>query len=75
VQSSRIFADSKTFPDCAPKMDPLDILIRYRKIKRKPDFDLRLFVQAHFWMPETYGANTFPTRKTPQRASTSSGRC
>ena len=56
VQSSRIFADSKTFPDCAPKMDPLDILIRYRKIKRKPDFDLRLFVQAHFWMPETYGS-------------------
>lgn len=30
VQSSKLFADSKTFPDCAPKMDPLDILIRYR---------------------------------------------
>ena len=54
VQSSRIFADSKTFPDCAPKMDPLDILIRYRKIKRKPEFDLRQFVKAHFWMPEDY---------------------
>ena len=27
VQSSRLFTDSKTFPDCAPKMDPLDILI------------------------------------------------
>ena len=54
VQSSRIFADSKTFPDCAPKMDPLDILIRYRKIKRKPEFNLRQFVKAHFWMPENY---------------------
>ncbi len=54
VQSSRIFADSKTFPDCAPKMDPLDILIRYRKIKRKPEFDLRQFVARHFWMPENY---------------------
>lgn len=32
VQSSKLFADSKTFPDCAPKMDPLDILIRYRKL-------------------------------------------
>jgi len=56
VQSARIFADSKTFPDCAPKRDPLDILIRYRKIKHKPGFDLRQFVEAHFWMPETYGS-------------------
>ena len=32
VQSAKIFPDSKTFPDCAPKMDPLDILIRYRKV-------------------------------------------
>ena len=30
VQKSRIFADSKTFPDCAPKHDPLDILRNYR---------------------------------------------
>ena len=53
VQKSRIFADSKTFPDCAPKMDPLDILIRYRKVKRHRDFDLRRFVENHFWLPET----------------------
>lgn len=51
VQSSGLFADSKTFPDCAPRMDPLDILIRYRRIKRRPDFDLRLFVSRHFWLP------------------------
>ncbi len=54
VQAARIFADSKTFPDCAPKMDPLDILIRYRKVRRKPDFDLRRFVDQHFWMPESH---------------------
>ncbi|WP_318377197.1 alpha,alpha-trehalase [Enterobacter sp.] len=56
VQSTRLFADSKTFPDCAPKMDPLDILIRYRRIKRRPDFDLQKFVMAHFWLPEQYGS-------------------
>ncbi|MCV9877661.1 alpha,alpha-trehalase [Brenneria izbisi] len=54
VQSSRIFADSKTFPDCAPKIDPLDILLRYRRMKREPDFDLRQFVEQHFWLPESY---------------------
>jgi len=52
VQSSGLFADSKTFPDCAPRMDPLDILIRYRRIKRRPDFDLRQFVSRHFWLPQ-----------------------
>lgn len=34
-------------------MDPLDILIRYRKVKRHRDFDLRRFVENHFWLPET----------------------
>ncbi len=52
VQSSGLFADSKTFPDCAPRMDPLDILIRYRRIKRRPDFDLPQFVSRHFWLPQ-----------------------
>ncbi|MCG8710213.1 alpha,alpha-trehalase TreF [Brenneria sp. 4F2] len=52
VQSSRIFDDSKTFPDCAPKMDPLDILIHYRRMKNHPDFDLKRFVTTHFWLPE-----------------------
>lgn len=52
VQASGIFTDSKIFPDCAPKMEPLDILIRYRQRKRQPGFDLRQFVDAHFWLPE-----------------------
>lgn len=54
VQLSSIFPDSKTFPDCAPKMDPLDILIRYRRTCRQPGFTLRDFVEEHFWMPETH---------------------
>lgn len=56
VQSAKIFPDSKTFPDCAPKMDPLDILIRYRKVRRHRDFDLRKFVENHFWLPEVYSS-------------------
>ncbi|MBB1202140.1 alpha,alpha-trehalase TreF [Enterobacteriaceae bacterium 89] len=52
VQSARIFTDSKTFPDCAPKMDPLDVLIRFRQQKRQPGFNLREFVENHFWLPE-----------------------
>ena len=39
VQSSHLFEDSKTFPDCPPKMDPLDILLRYRRIKNHPGFN------------------------------------
>ena len=56
VQSAKIFPDSKTFPDCAPKMDPLDILIRCRKVRRHRDFDLRKFVENHFWLPEVYSS-------------------
>ncbi|MFC3395394.1 alpha,alpha-trehalase [Brenneria rubrifaciens] len=57
VQSSRIFDDSKVFPDCAPKRDPLEILIRYRRVKNKAGFDLRQFVDEHFWLPENPGGD------------------
>ncbi|NMP25605.1 alpha,alpha-trehalase TreF [Rahnella sp. SAP-1] len=55
VQTACIFDDSKTFADCAPKIDPLDVLIRYRRVKRHPDFDLRQFVEQYFWLPERQG--------------------
>ncbi|WP_371244258.1 alpha,alpha-trehalase [Pantoea sp. KPR_PJ] len=51
VQTSRIFEDSKTFPDCSPKYDPLDVLMRYRRQKRSRDFDLASFVADHFYLP------------------------
>ena len=54
VQSSHLFEDSKTFPDCPPKMDPLDILLRYRRIKNHPGFNLQRFVDAHFSLPANH---------------------
>lgn len=35
-------------------MDSLDILIRYRKVRRYRDFDLRKFVENYFWLSEVY---------------------
>ncbi|MBJ3814260.1 alpha,alpha-trehalase TreF [Shimwellia pseudoproteus] len=55
VQSSRLFPDSKTFPDCAPKLDPLTILINYRRARRVSGFNLKVFVEAHFHMPRPDG--------------------
>ncbi|MBT0727898.1 alpha,alpha-trehalase TreF [Rosenbergiella australiborealis] len=53
VQSQYIFEDSKTFADCAPKYDPVDILILYRKLtRRSQDFSLHQFVKDHFHLPE-----------------------
>ena len=47
-------------------MDPLDILIRYRKVRRHRDFDLRKFVENHFWLPEvSTPASMYRTRKIP----------
>lgn len=48
VQSGRIFDDSKTFVDCAPKGDPGDILKAYRHHHLDPQFDLAAFVAQHF---------------------------
>lgn len=52
VQRERVFADSKTFPDCAPREDPDAIVARYRSLRDRPGFDLRRFVLAHFGSPE-----------------------
>ena len=52
VQKARIFEDSKTFADCSPNGDPLDILIEYRRQRRENrHFDLRAFVGQHFTPP------------------------
>ena len=51
VQSARVYADSKTFVDCAPKRDPADILEAYRATRESPEFDLHAFVHANF-VPE-----------------------
>ncbi len=50
---NKLFPDGKTFPDCAPKMDPLDVLIATVGPDATVIFDLRRFVENHFWLPET----------------------
>lgn len=48
VQMQRVFADSKTFVDCAPQQHPERILEAYRAQNSQPGFDLRGFVLEHF---------------------------
>ena len=53
VQSTRLFDDSKTFVDAIPKGDPQAILSAYEGEKNQADFDLAVFVAAHFDLPDT----------------------
>jgi alpha,alpha-trehalase len=55
VQTSRIFADNKTFVDCLPKKDPKEILSDYLRIKSNPNlrFSLEVFVKENFFLPDT----------------------
>jgi len=55
VQLSRIFADSKTFPDAIPRVAPDIITAAYRTERRKPGFDLRAFVSRYFDLPDAPG--------------------
>ncbi len=53
VQTQRIFSDSKSFVDCAPrKGTPPQILEAYRAEKALAGFDLARFVDTHFASPE-----------------------
>ncbi|MCG2592329.1 alpha,alpha-trehalase TreF [Ramlibacter sp. XY19] len=51
VQSRRVFPDSKTFVDCAPRQAPETILTAYRAQHAAPGFDLKHFVETHFDPP------------------------
>ncbi|WP_428946210.1 alpha,alpha-trehalase TreF [Pantoea sp. FN060301] len=51
VQASRIFSDSKTFADCAPKAEPEHILYRYFIQRERDDFNLLAFVLENFELP------------------------
>jgi len=48
VQTQRVFPDSKTFVDCAPRQHPERILEAYRAQCGEPDFNLKAFVMEHF---------------------------
>lgn len=62
VQLKSIFPDSKTFPDCIPKIKSEEILKKYEEQKSKPNFDLRSFVMKNFKLPQhlinTHVSNT-----------------
>jgi len=51
VQISGIFPDSKTFPDCQPKISPDSIAIFYEDQKYQEVFDLRNFIGNYFSCP------------------------
>ncbi|MDT0497582.1 alpha,alpha-trehalase TreF [Algiphilus sp. W345] len=51
VQTTQVFADSKTFVDCFPKSDDAQILKAYRDERGEPGFDLPAFVHRWFDPP------------------------
>jgi alpha,alpha-trehalase len=51
VQQACVFPDSKSFVDCAPRMDPSEIVAAYRARRTLPGFDLAAFVHEHFAIP------------------------
>jgi len=61
VQSSRAFADSKTFVDAIPNTDPAEILESFRDTVKGTSNDLSAFVMANFHLPALNGKQ-FSTR-------------
>lgn len=57
VQLKAIFADSKTFTDCLPKIKAEEILKKYEEQKEAKNFDLRKFVLENFTMPANGSTN------------------
>ena len=67
VQQGRVFADSKTFVDCAPLGHPAEILASYRARAHAPGFDLAQFVQQHFRQLQPTAADYAPVPGQPLR--------
>jgi len=65
VQMSRIFPDSKTFPDCIPKRDPGLVVKDYLAVKNNPaiKFNLEGFVKDNFDLPRTPQLNYITREK------------
>src|SRR2546423_7780713 len=60
VQSARIYADDKAFPDAAAKAAPAAILAEYHAQRPESPEALRRFVASHFTLPSE--ASTVPSR-------------
>ena len=65
VQGGRIFDDSKTFVDCAPRGEPGAILAAYRAEAGQPGFDLAAFVHCHFAPPRVVRSDYVSTPGQP----------
>ncbi|MDN3587501.1 alpha,alpha-trehalase TreF [Pedobacter aquatilis] len=56
VQLEKIYPDGKSFVDAIPKMKPAEIVVAYRKQKDLKSFDLKKFVNEHFYLPVNHNA-------------------
>lgn len=65
VQMQGVFADSKTFVDCTPKLDYASILERYEDEKNKDNFSLADFVHEYFTLPTDEAATYESTKGMP----------
>ncbi|GAC1531876.1 MAG: alpha,alpha-trehalase TreF [Sediminibacterium sp.] len=57
VQSAKLFADSKFFVDCTPKLATNALLAAYAAAREQPDFNLKDFVTSHFNPPAEAGSH------------------
>ncbi len=64
VQSSSIFADSKTFVDCTPKRKVATILTDYTNQKNKDGFSLQKFVNENFSLQKQPNVTNITPNKT-----------
>jgi len=60
VQNSGIFDDSKLFVDSIPKRNPGSILQDWEDQKSNADFNLKMFVQKNFYLPDTEAEEKIP---------------
>jgi alpha,alpha-trehalase len=62
VQRAAVFADSKTFVDCSPRIAPEEILAAYRARRAAAGFDLAAFVNEHFEAPQPAHSDYVPVQ-------------
>jgi len=68
VQTERLFPDSKTFADAAPRGAPEEILREYEAQKGATSFSLKDFVALHFDVPVAVTSNFQTTPREEVRA-------
>ena len=57
VQMQEIFSDGKTFVDCVPKFDEVEIVKKFESLKAEPGFDLHKFISEYYDLPEKIEIN------------------